>query len=328
MARIRTIKPEFWTDEKVVQLPFQARLLFIGMWNFADDDGYLDDEPERLRLQILPADALDAELLVDLLVAAELIERIEVPDGRILRLPNFAKHQKVSHKTPTKFDVSKGKKQQILSAERRQVALKYGCKPGQMHEVSCYYCGAPGSMQWWQLYNGRPSSWVSFSGLEIDHFIPENSGGGAEGKNLVLACRYCNRSKGSKDAISFIHERNQISPDNSRVLWPEGNGRESNSVSNETDGQAVQSDKVVSLQAPSLWAKPLAYLVKASGKSEHQCRQMLGKWRKASSEDMIIEAITQAQIAQAVEPFSFVTKLLSNSRPPPPDPTKLPYGGI
>ena len=40
MARIRTIKPEFWTDEKVVTLPFEARLLFIGMWNFCDDEGY------------------------------------------------------------------------------------------------------------------------------------------------------------------------------------------------------------------------------------------------------------------------------------------------
>ena len=30
MARIRTIKPDFWTDEKVVELSAFARLLFIG----------------------------------------------------------------------------------------------------------------------------------------------------------------------------------------------------------------------------------------------------------------------------------------------------------
>jgi hypothetical protein len=41
MARIRTIKPEFWTDEKVVECSFEARLMFIGMFNFADDKGNL-----------------------------------------------------------------------------------------------------------------------------------------------------------------------------------------------------------------------------------------------------------------------------------------------
>jgi len=34
MARIRTIKPEFWTAEQVMELSRDARLLFIGMWNF------------------------------------------------------------------------------------------------------------------------------------------------------------------------------------------------------------------------------------------------------------------------------------------------------
>lgn len=30
MARIRTIKPDFWTDEKLVKLSMEARLFFIG----------------------------------------------------------------------------------------------------------------------------------------------------------------------------------------------------------------------------------------------------------------------------------------------------------
>ena len=39
MARIRTVKPDIWTDEKFVELSPLARLLFIGLWNFADDEG-------------------------------------------------------------------------------------------------------------------------------------------------------------------------------------------------------------------------------------------------------------------------------------------------
>lgn len=30
MARIRSIKPEFWTDPEVVGMPMEARLFFIG----------------------------------------------------------------------------------------------------------------------------------------------------------------------------------------------------------------------------------------------------------------------------------------------------------
>jgi hypothetical protein len=39
MARIRTVKPEFWTSEQVMNCSRDARLLFIGMWNFCDDGG-------------------------------------------------------------------------------------------------------------------------------------------------------------------------------------------------------------------------------------------------------------------------------------------------
>lgn len=37
MPRIRTIKPEYWTSEQVLDLSIPARLAFIGLWNFCDD---------------------------------------------------------------------------------------------------------------------------------------------------------------------------------------------------------------------------------------------------------------------------------------------------
>ena len=39
MARIRTIKPEFWDSPSVASASPWARLLFIAMWNWADDYG-------------------------------------------------------------------------------------------------------------------------------------------------------------------------------------------------------------------------------------------------------------------------------------------------
>lgn len=38
--RIRTVKPEFWTDEKLVELPDSTRLFFVGLWMLSDDAGF------------------------------------------------------------------------------------------------------------------------------------------------------------------------------------------------------------------------------------------------------------------------------------------------
>ena len=56
MARIRTIKPEFWEDEKIGNLPIPCRLFFIGCWNFADDFGVIKNNPVLLKSQIFPYD--------------------------------------------------------------------------------------------------------------------------------------------------------------------------------------------------------------------------------------------------------------------------------
>ena len=52
MARIRTIKPDFWTDEKIGKISIPARLLFIGTWNFSDDSGQLRWTPAYIKAQI------------------------------------------------------------------------------------------------------------------------------------------------------------------------------------------------------------------------------------------------------------------------------------
>lgn len=39
MARIRSIKPEFWTDGTNKRLTDACALFFIGIWNFCDDEG-------------------------------------------------------------------------------------------------------------------------------------------------------------------------------------------------------------------------------------------------------------------------------------------------
>lgn len=88
------------------------------------------------------------------------------------------------------------KKASISSRVRREVAIRYGATPGTFTRVECHYCEAKGSFYWHLRRDGRPSHWVSLSGLEYDHVIPEYHGGPTEADNIVVACRPCNRRKG------------------------------------------------------------------------------------------------------------------------------------
>lgn len=56
MARIRTIKPTFWTSEQIVECSPIARLLFIGIWNFCDDAGNMPASFRTLKMQVFPGD--------------------------------------------------------------------------------------------------------------------------------------------------------------------------------------------------------------------------------------------------------------------------------
>ena len=124
MARIRTIKPEFWTDEKIVQLPYQARLAFIGLWNFCDDEGRLMDEPDRIKMQVLPADDVNMEIVIDILVSSGLIERYENEESSVLVIKNFLEHQVISHPAKSKIKMGEYKRRAIPMAERSMDVLQ------------------------------------------------------------------------------------------------------------------------------------------------------------------------------------------------------------
>lgn len=97
MARMRYVKPEYWTDSKIVQLSPWARLLYIGSWNFAIcDAGHLDDDAMALKLKVLPADPIDAAETLEEIVATGRILRKTLPDGSsYLHIVKLSVHQKV-----------------------------------------------------------------------------------------------------------------------------------------------------------------------------------------------------------------------------------------
>lgn len=96
MARIRTLKPEFWTDEKVALLPALTRLVFLGLISQADDAGRLVDNVKLLDGLLFPyTDDTCAEALDDL-ARTERIIRYRSSSGQpLIQVANWEKHQKV-----------------------------------------------------------------------------------------------------------------------------------------------------------------------------------------------------------------------------------------
>jgi hypothetical protein len=103
MARIRNIKPDFWTDEKLVELETWERLLFIGLWNFADDEGFMPYSPKRIKMQIFPGDSLEVSRGVQSLISIGAVELFTSEFGEVLHVAKWSKHQKVSNPSKSKY---------------------------------------------------------------------------------------------------------------------------------------------------------------------------------------------------------------------------------
>jgi uncharacterized phage protein (TIGR02220 family) len=112
MARIRSIKPDFWTDEKVVELPFEVRLFFIGSWNFADDNGNLQRSAKKLKMQIFPADVIDCEPLIQSLIAHGLLTEYSLNGEEYLHIKGFKTHQVVNR--PSKSNIPEPKNDDLF----------------------------------------------------------------------------------------------------------------------------------------------------------------------------------------------------------------------
>lgn len=93
MARARNIKPSFFTNEDLVELPFEDRLLFVGLWTLADREGRLEDRPKRIKMAIFPADSVDVDVSLARLAKLGFIARYEARGIACIQVLNFAKHQ-------------------------------------------------------------------------------------------------------------------------------------------------------------------------------------------------------------------------------------------
>lgn len=97
--RIRTVKPEFWTDDAVTDCSLSARLLLIGTLNAADDEGNLERSAKQLKAKIFPNDAIDCEPLIKELIYHGLLIEYSVSGQNYLHIKGFSKHQVINRKS-------------------------------------------------------------------------------------------------------------------------------------------------------------------------------------------------------------------------------------
>ena len=130
MARARNIKPAFFKNEELVELPFDTRLLFIGLWTLADRDGKLENRPKRIKMEVFPGDNIEVGRCLDELAEAGFLDRYELNGSRVIKILNFVKHQNPHHKEKLSELPDKPEKK-AKPKEKQQSLDKPGADPGQ-----------------------------------------------------------------------------------------------------------------------------------------------------------------------------------------------------
>jgi hypothetical protein len=93
MARIRTVKPEFFTSEDIVSLSPLARLLYIALWCESDKEGRMVWKPRTFKMRYLPADDCQIEALCQELTDSGLV--VLYGNGYAY-VPSFKSHQHIN----------------------------------------------------------------------------------------------------------------------------------------------------------------------------------------------------------------------------------------
>jgi hypothetical protein len=105
MARIRTIKPEFWGDEKFALMTPKTRLLFLALISMADDCGRLLDSVSRITAFVYPFEENEGALatlsrdvresLATLTDAGRITRGTNASGQKVIQITKWESHQKV-----------------------------------------------------------------------------------------------------------------------------------------------------------------------------------------------------------------------------------------
>lgn len=94
MARARNIKPGFFENEDLPEVPPMGRLLFIGLWLLADREGRLEYRPKRIKAKLFPYEECDVDSYCCQLEQLNFLKRYEISGTQYIQIVKFKEHQK------------------------------------------------------------------------------------------------------------------------------------------------------------------------------------------------------------------------------------------
>lgn len=107
MARIRTIKPEFFTSLTINKLSLTAQRTFIGLWTYADDHGRGLDNTQLIKAALWPLvsrhSAARVERDMKEIAALSLILRYEVDGNCYFQILGWGEHQRVNRPSTSRI---------------------------------------------------------------------------------------------------------------------------------------------------------------------------------------------------------------------------------
>ena len=170
MARIRTIKPEFFTSEDIVALTPLARLLYIATWCEADKEGRLAWKPKTFKMRYFPGDRCDIDALCGELVSSGIVV---LYGGGFAHIPGFAKHQHVNpRESKSELPEPPTHVARVPSHIPADIRAEVMARDG----GACVRCGSEDHPQ-------------------LDHILPQSCGGPHMFENLRVLCRSCNAGR-------------------------------------------------------------------------------------------------------------------------------------
>lgn len=117
MARIRSIKPTFWTSRTITELQHRsetATLLFLAMWNYADDEGREQLDPTLLRAFAFPRRGElgdgDIKYMIQMLVELKLIISYQIDGVNVYQIRSWDEHQKIDRRSTSSYPPPNGYK--------------------------------------------------------------------------------------------------------------------------------------------------------------------------------------------------------------------------
>ena len=291
MARARNIKPGFFKNEILAEMPPETRLLFMGLWCLADREGRFEDRPKKIKMELFPCDDFSIEDGLALLAEGGFLIRYEVEGRRYAQVVNFTKHQMPHHKeVPSEIPAPPGHAQitkhayDVPRETREAVFYRDG--------MACLKCGATES-------------------LSLDHVIPLASGGDNGIDNLQTLCKSCNSAKGN---TTKDYRKGNVKP---TLRQQRGNDSAHCPTDSLIPDSLNHSEANASAGEPAKVTDPdeiiFGYgvpLLTNAGTPERQARSLLGGLRKQHGDHALIDKLRDCIKAKPLQPLEWLCAAL------------------